>query len=170
MSMIVDNRTTPGSVPTFWIYQSVSGAAASALNQWQWNGVSSFVGTLPASSSSVANDSGGSARDSLPFVKHSQGATFWTSGEDYLEEQGTSITVGGIIVSFKMYSDAGTGTASVRAWRGVADDEYPLAAATLTGTLTGLAKDNTTVHSVTWQAVTDGFTSGQRAKFVLEKY
>jgi hypothetical protein len=170
MSMIVDNRTTPGSVPTFWIYQSVSGAAASALNQWQWNGVSSFIGTLPGSAASAPNDSGGSARDNLPWVQHAQGATFWTSGEAYLEQQGTSAAVGGITTTFKLYSDAGTGTASVRAWRGVADDEYPLSAATLTGTLTGLAKDNTTVHSIVWQAVTDGFAAGQRAKFVLEQY
>ena len=170
MSVIVDSAGTPGSAPSIWIYQSVDGGAATALNQWKWNGISSYIGDTPGSTSSASNDSGGSARDSLPFVQHAQGATFWTSGEDYVEEKGTSPTPGGITVTFTLYSDTGSGTASIRAWRGVSTDEYPLAAATLTGTLTGLAKDNSTVHSIVWNAVADGFSAGDRSKFVLEKY
>jgi len=170
MSVIVDERATPGTAPTIWLYQSTDGSAGASQNQWAWNGVSSFIGTLPGSAASGSDDSGGSARDDLPYVKHAQGSTFWTSTEDYIEEVARSPVVGGLLISFKLYSDGGVGTASVRAWYGVANDEYPLSAATLTGTTTGLAKDNTTVHQVTWQAQTDGFSSGQKAKFVLEKF
>jgi hypothetical protein len=170
MSVIIDSRSTPGSAPTIWLHQSVDGGAGSALNQWQWNGDSSFIGTLPGSAASAPNDSGGSARDNLPWVQHAQGSTFWTSTEDYVQQTSTAPTLGGIIVSFRLYSDAGSGTASVRAWRGTATDEYPLTAATLTGTTTGLTMDNSTIYSVTWMASTDGFSSGDRSKFYLEKF
>jgi len=168
MSVIVDNRTSPGSAPTIWLHHSINGSPGSAINQWQWNGPGAYIGT--GGIGGGPNDSGGSAHDNLPFVQHSQGTTFWTSGEDHVELKGLAPAAGGLLVSFKLYSDAGLGTASVRAWRGVANDELPLAAATLTGPTTGLAKDNTTVHQVTWQAATDGFSTGQRAKFVMEKF
>lgn len=319
MSVIVDDRGTPGTAPTIWLFQSVDGTAASALNEWKWNGPSSFIGTLPGSANSGPNDSGGSTRFNLPWVKNAQGATFWTSGEDFLQFAGFAPTPGGITASFKLYSDgttiafdsdgaslpqatifvpsatgfpatgslyvqtnagrqtvaytgvtnlattvaagsngvnvstfvgagtlnvadttgfpssgtvavitdgglrfvAYTGTTgtsftgcttvgavltgvlytsgavtmakftgctggtgamstgnavtqavdgSVRGWQGTADDAYPLTAATLTGTTTGLPMDNFTTHSVDWQAQTDGFTAGERAKFVMEKY
>jgi len=170
MSVIVDERGVPGTAPTIWLYQSVDGALASALNEWQWNGDTSFIGTTPGSAGSGPNDSGGSARDNLPYVKHAQGTTYWTSGEDFVELKGMAPAVGGVSVSFTLYSDAGSGTGSVRAWHGSNTAAYPLTAATLTGTLTGLTKDNTTVYTITWQAATDGYSSGQRAKFVLEKY
>lgn len=390
MSVIVDDRGVPGTAPTIWLYQSVSGALASALNEWKWNSANTtiaalsdgvtlptgtinvasttgfassgtigvttttgtstvtytgktgttftgctggtgsmstggavqaayFIGTSPSSAGSGPNDSGGTARDNLPFVKHAQGTTYWTSGEDFTQLAGLAPTAGGLIASFRLYSDGttisfgsngaslpqgtinvvsatgfpttgslyvqtaagaqtvaytgvtnfattvaagsngvnvstfvgaqtlnvvsttgfpasgtlsvytaaglrfvsytGTGpttftgcttvgavltgvlatdgivslatftgctggsgamstggnvtqavTGSVRAWQGTADQAYPLTAATLTGTTTGLKLDSTTVNTVTWQAATDGFTSGDRAKFVMEKY
>lgn len=170
MSVIIDDRAVPGTAPTIWLHQSVDGTAGSAINQWKWNGPSQFIGTLPGSAGSGPNSTGGSARDNLPFTHEAQGVTFWTSGEDHLEMKGVTPIVGGISVAFVLYSDDGLGVASVRAWQGVATDEYPLAAATLTGTTTGLAKDNVTVHSVAWQAATDGFASGDVAKFIMEKF
>lgn len=171
MSVIVDNRTTPGAAPIFWLLQSVDGAAASAMNLWQWNGGSSFIGTLPGSSGSGSNDSGGTARDNLPFIKHAQGSTFWTSGEDHVEMKGLSPVLGGLSVAFVMYSDASTGTGQIRAWQGTGDDEYPLTAANLTGAgATTFPKDNATVNTVTWNAQSDGFATGILAKFILEKF
>lgn len=170
MSAMIDNRAAPGSVPVIWLHQSIDGTAGSAMNQWQWNGVGSFIGTLPGSAASAPNDSGGSALDNLPFVRHTQGTTFWTSGEAYLELRGLSPITGGLMVSFVLYSDTGVGTASIRAWQGVAADEYPITAATLSGTQTGLTKDNSTVYGVSWMAATDGFSTGQVAKFVMELF
>lgn len=170
MSVIVDQRGVPGTAPTIWLYQSIDGTAGSAMNEWAWNGNASFIGTLPGSAASVPNDSGGSARDNLPYIKHAQGTTYWTATEDSTQLVSFAPVVGGITVGFKMYSDSGTGTGSIRAWYGTATQAYPLSAATLTGTTTGLTKDNTTTYFVTWQAATDGFSSGQRAKFVMEKF
>jgi hypothetical protein len=244
MSVVIDNRAVPGTTPTIWLYQSVDGSAASAVNEWQWNGdinpSNSFIGTTPTAISSAPQDSGGSARDNLPFVKHAQGTTYWTSGEDHVELKGFAPTLGGIIVSYKLYNGnkteiavasngailpqgtinvdsttgfaasgtlyvqtstgtqtvaytgvtatsftgctGGTGTmstfgivtaattGSIRAWRGVSDDEYPLTAATLSGTTSALAIDDFTTRVITWQAQTDGFATGQLAKFAMEKF
>lgn len=170
MSVIVDERGVPGTAPTIWLYQSVDGTAGSSMNEWQWNGSASFIGNTPGGAGSGPNDSGGSARDNLPYVKHAQGTTYWTATEDSTQLVSFTPVVGGISVGFKMYSDAGSGTGSIRAWFGTATQEYPLSAATLSGTTTGLTKDNTTTYFVTWQAATDGFASGQRAKFVMEKF
>lgn len=169
-SAIIDSRSVPGTAPTIWLIQSVDGGSATSLNMWKWNSATTFIGTIPGSALSGPDDTGGQATDGIPFVHHAQGTTFWTSGEDYVEMKGMSPAAGGITVSFTLYSDAGTGTGSVRAWHGSNTAAYPLSAATLSGTTTGLAKDNTTVHIVTWQAATDGYTSGQRAKFVTEKF
>jgi hypothetical protein len=170
MHVIVDNRSTPGSTPTIWLVSSTDGGASTTLNLWKWNGDTSFIGTIPGSASSTPDDTGGTARDNVSFIKHSQGVTFWTSGEDHIEMKGFAAALGGLTVSFKLYSDAGTGTANVRAWQGVATDEYPLSPATLTGAGGTFAKDNTTTYSIGWSAQTDGFATGQYAKFILEKY
>jgi hypothetical protein len=319
MSVIVDDRGTPGSAPTIWLYQSVDGTGASALNEWQWNGPTSYIGTLPGNAGSGPNSTGGDALMNLPFVKHAQGTTYWTSGEDFIQLAGFAPVQGGVAASFYLFSDGttiafdsdgaslpqgtiyvpsttgfptsgnlyvqtsagrqtvaytgitnfattvaagsdgvdistfvgaqtlnvvdttgfpasgtvavitvgglrfvsytgktgtsftnctavgavlsgtlytggavtagsftgctgGTGsmslggnvtqavTGNVRAWQGTAAQAYPLTAATLTGTQVNLPEDNFTVHSVTWQAQTDGFVAGDQAKFVMEKY
>jgi len=170
MSVVADSRTLMGIPPRFWLHQSVDGAPGSMLNQWAWNTLGAFIGASPGSPASIPDDSGGSARDNLPFVAHAQGTTFWTSGEEHVEQVGMAPAPGGITVSFRLYSDFGVGTTNVRAWRGVALQTTPINAATLTGPTLGLAKDNTTIHQVVWEAVIDGFTAGQRAKFVLELF
>ena len=162
--IIVDCRANPGTF-NIWGYYAPNGNQSTNWTEYQWNGNSSLMTLV---------QTGGDVADGMPFVRHSQGDTFFTASEFYVEILGFSAgSAGNITVTYALYSDTGSGTASVQGFFGTGDQAYPLSPATINGvpagTVTGIPLDGSH-HTLTWNAQTDGFTPGSQAKFVLEQF
>ena len=168
IGVLVDGVASPGTAPVITLYWAANGLPSTPWQAFQWNSGSALTFI----------DSGGSAADSMPFIKQTQGSSFWAVGQDSIDIIFKTAVLGGLQYSFKLYSNSGTDSVTVQAWFANATSPYPVTAATLSNpssgtlvgnTVTGLIADNTTIYQVTWQSQIDGINPGQFFQFVMEQ-
>jgi hypothetical protein len=172
-----------GSVPSVYIYFAPDGLAATGVDVRLWNG--------PLASISGPLGGGNSTQNSWPLGVQYGGNVFWSSGQRVVEKIKSEPVESAVRWTFRLYSPfASVDDQSVRAFQGVATDEWPSgplgpnsnpvlanpSAGVLVGqTITGLdAADNgATDFTVDWLAPTNGgfpFLLGEYAKTVLEVF
>jgi len=174
-SVFYDQETTPGSYRTL-LYHSVDGNAGTILTQYVWTNNATIL---------LQEDAGGSAAWALPenLGPAGGGERIFTQGELHVEIVERLAILGGEAVRFKCYGDPGPVDKNVEFKRD-ADNEVPIAVATLIGTPTVVsgpgaaptrnvnvlegveADDGATIYETTWDISTDGFVSGQRGQLV----
>jgi len=157
----VDGEADPGTNPNKYIIYATAVVSTDPMTLYQWNGVSTTMSTL---------DSGGNGLDALTLSNNCQGVGFWTSGENSIQLINRAPSTTGMILSFKLYSTGNIGVVNIRAWFGTVLEEYPITAATLIGTTTGLTADGSTTYLVTWNNFADGISAGSRFRLIMEAY
>jgi hypothetical protein len=161
--VVIDCYAVPGSA-SIWLYYALNGTTGTNWTEYQWNGNASLM-TLVQTAGDVS--------DAMPFVRHSQGTTFWVSGENMPVITGFAAgSAGNITVSYVVYSDSLSGTCNIQGYFGTNTQAFPLSPATINGVgggqVTGVPMNGTT-QTLTWNAQTDGFTPGALVKFILEQ-
>jgi hypothetical protein len=180
LRILVDQVTNPAS-PQYFLFSCTD--AGNVYNiptpwvVWKWNGNASLM-TLEGSVGQVT--------DKINFGAHrSQGSPFFSQNSlgqisPHVEILGRATQANGtIFIQFSLYSQTGAQTLKVRGFfADLATQEYSVSAATLLnpshGTMNGayienLIGDNgATIYQVTWNAPTDGITSGDTYSFNLE--
>lgn len=178
--VVMDQLTNPGS-PQYFIY--VANNTTTALTQpinwviYQWNGPASLMTQV---------DVGGNVMDRISWnTRRTESAPFWSKnsiGEisPHVEILSRATQSNGTInILFTLYSQTGAQTLRVRGFfADLATQEFSTSAATLTnpsqGTLNGAYVENlvgnngNTIYQVTWNASSDGITSGDQYSFNLE--
>lgn len=180
LRILVDQVTNPAS-PQYFLFSNVNAGNSFTVPTpwvvWKWNGNASLM-TLEGAV--------GITTDKINFGAHrSQGAPFFS--QNSLDQISPHVEImaratqsnGTIYIQFSLYSQTGTQTLRVRGFfADLATQEYSVSAATLInpshGNINGayienLTGDNgSTVYQVTWNAPTDGITSGDKYSFNLE--
>lgn len=180
LRIAVDQVTNPAS-PQYFLYSCVNATSSTTIpTPWvvfKWDGNAALM-TLEGSVGQVT--------DKINFgARRSQGAPWFSQNSlgqisPHIEILARAIQANGtIFIQFSLYSQTGTQTLKVRGFfADLATQEYSVSAATLLnpshGIMNGayienLIGDNgATIYQVTWNAPTDGITSGDTYSFNLE--
>jgi hypothetical protein len=167
MFAVTDVDTLLGTATTY-LYWATSGAAATTMTLYQWNGPSGVMTQVGAAGADVAYAS--------PNVQPQGGDRVWTSGELHIKVTERTNAPGGERIKFKCWGDPGPDDKVVRIYFN-RYGEPNLTQAILTGTPTGGAAtrngnqledvdaDGTTEYSLIVDLEGSGIPNNTRAQF-----
>lgn len=168
---LIDHEANPTATsPDIWLAQMGDGAPGSLINFYRWNGPAALIGNAGS-----PNDTGGDASACLPYMWNVSGSHFWTGGVPHAVIESATPTLGGEIISFRLYSASGVDAVQVdllysdiigvRANQ-VGSLSNPSHGAISGGNLnTGLTADNgATLYSFKWGLIADGVGAGDRVE------
>jgi len=166
----IDQEASTGSDPTKYVYFSRSRTVNDSFSVFQWMGNATVMQQI--------DSGGGNGAMALSAPPVPTGSYNWADGENTVVLLNRSPLNGALRLYFALYSDSGAAVVDVRAFTASLTQEYPTTVATLTNpssgsmsgnTITGLVANNgATTYEVTWQAATDGFSSGDGYSIILE--
>lgn len=166
----VDQEASPSVDPSKYVYYARSRTVNDSWSVFQWMGNAAVMQQI--------DSGGGNGAMALSAPPVPTGSYNWADGENTVVLLDRSPLNGALRLYFALYSDSGAAVVDVNAFTASLTQEYPTTVATLTdpssgsmsgNTITGLVANNgVTTYEVTWQAATDGFSSGDVYSIILE--